>query len=81
MVDDLDRDLAVIGRLFKRDGLIGVVRTPGGFVDFGVEATFEFVIGFIGAYEVGVADDEGFSVVVGVDDPAGNVVGGVGQPK
>ena len=77
MVDDLDRDLA-FGRFLERDGGIGVQRAPRGFVDFGAQGTFEFVVGFVGAGEVGVADDEGFAVVVGVEEPAGDVVGGVG---
>ena len=78
MIDNLDRDLAFIGRFLEGDGFVGVERAPGGFVDFGAEGAFEFVVGFVGACEVGVADDEGFFVVVGVDEPAGDVVGGVG---
>ena len=78
MIDDLDRDLAFVGRFLKRDGFIGVERAPGGFVDFGAQGAFEFVVGFVGAGEVGVADDEGLFVVVRVDEPAGDVAGGVG---
>ncbi len=78
MIDDLDRDLAFIGRFLEGDGFVRVERAPGGFVDFGAEGAFEFVVGFVGAGEVGMADDEGFFVVVGVDEPAGDVIGGVG---
>jgi len=57
MINHLDRDLAGLGFL-KRDGGVGVQRAPGGLVDLGAQGAFEFVVGFVGAGEVGVADDE-----------------------
>ncbi len=76
MIDDLDRDLAGFG-FFKGIGGGGIQRSPGGFVDLGAQGALELFVGLVGASEVGVADDEGLLVVVGVDEPAGNVFGGV----
>ena len=51
---------------------------PGGFVDLGAEGALELFVGLVGAGEVGVADEEALAVVVGVDEPAGDVVGRAG---
>ena len=77
MIDHLDSDFATF---WFRKGIRCrlIQRAPGGFVDFGAQGSFEFVVGFVGAGEVGLADDEEFAVVVRVDEPAGDVVGGVG---
>ena len=48
---------------------------PGRLVDFGPEGAFELFVGLVGPREVGVTDEEAFGVVVGVDEPAGDVVG------
>ena len=52
-----------------------VERLPGVVVHLGLEGTGELVVGLVAAEEVGVADEEGLAVVVGVDEPAGDVVG------
>ncbi len=74
MVDDLHGDLARLGRV---EGLaLGAVEgSPEGFVDLGSEGAFELLEGLVGAEEVGVPDEEAFSVVIGVDEPTGDVVG------
>ena len=74
MVDHLHRDLPA-GRLRKRPALCAVKRRPGRFVDFGLQGALQFFVGLIGAGEVGLADEEAFAVVIGVDEPAGDVVG------
>jgi len=77
VVDHLHRDAA---RLWFVEGT-GSVAAQGGpsvFVDFGSEAVFEGVVGVAGAEEVGVADEEAFLIVVGVDEPAGDALGTVG---
>ena len=50
---------------------------PGFLVDFGFEGCFQGFVGVVGAEEVGLADEEGFHVVVGVDEPAGYAFGSV----
>ena len=73
MVDDLDGDLArAWAREWARDrrvdGFPGLVR------DVGAEGAAELVVGVIGAREVGVADEKGVAVVVGVEESGGDVV-------
>ena len=46
-------------------------------VDLGFERGLQRAVGIVGAEEVGVADEEAFFVVVGVDEPAGDAVGAV----
>ena len=77
MIDHLDRDLAGLG-LLKGVGGRRVQGAPGGLIDLGPQGALQFFVRLVGAGKVGVANDEGFLVVVGVDEPAGNVVGGVG---
>ncbi len=40
-----------------------------------LQGSLELLVGLVGAREVGVADEEALAVVVGVDEPAGDVVG------
>src|SRR3972149_8513246 len=76
MVDDLDGDAAGWrAREGPRDGR--VQGSPGGLVDVGAEGALELVVGVVAAEEVGVAHEEVLGVVVGVDEPAGDVVGRV----
>src|SRR5260221_1188273 len=77
MVDDFDRDLAA-GGPFKGVALGRIQRGPGGLVDFGAQGALELFVRLVGAGEVGVADEETFFVVVGVDEPARDVVGSIG---
>ncbi len=76
VVDDFHGDLARL-RFGKRLTGGRVKRGPSGFVDVGLEGAFEFVVGLVGSGEVGVTDEEALAVVVGVNEPAGDVVGGV----
>ena len=62
--------------LVERPAHRAVETAPGRFVDLGPERPLELVVGFVGPGEVGVADEEALAVVVGVDEPAGDVVGG-----
>ena len=50
-----------------------VERRPLGLVDLGAEGVLQLVVGVLAAAEVGVADEEALAVVVGVDEPAGDV--------
>jgi len=46
-------------------------------IDFGFEGGFKGFVGIVGTEEIGVADEEGFFVVVGVDEPAGDAFGAI----
>lgn len=74
VVDGFDGDAAG-GGLFKGAGGGTVEAVPGLFVDLGFEGGFEGFVGIVLAEEVGVADEKGFAVVVGIDHPAGDAVG------
>ena len=63
--------------LGKGSGGVAIQRFPGFLVDFGFEGGFQGFVRVIRAEEVGVADEEAFFVVVGVDEPAGDAVGAV----
>ena len=76
MVDDFDGDAAGAG-LGEGSGGVAVQGFPGFGVDLGFEGGLERLVGVAGAEEVGVADEEVFFVVVGVDEPAGDAVGAV----
>ena len=52
-------------------------RLPGVLVDFGFQRRLQRPVWIVGTEEVGVADEEALLVVVGVDEPAGNIVGRV----
>ena len=67
---------AIFARLRLGERLAGgrVQCGPSRLVDVGLQGAFEFVIRLLGSGEVGVADEEAFAVVVGVDEPAGDVV-------
>ena len=56
---------------------VAVQRLPSVLVDLGLERGLECLVGIVCAKEVGVADEEAFFVVVGVDEPAGDAVGAV----
>lgn len=51
--------------------------SPTHRVDFRFQRGLESAVGVVGTEEVGVADEEAFFVVVGVDEPAGDAVGAV----
>ncbi len=50
---------------------------PGFLVDLGFERRAQRFVRVVGTEEVGVADEEAFLVVVGIDEPAGDAVGAV----
>ena len=52
-------------------------RFPGFPVDFGLESSLEGFVGVVGAEEVGMADEEAFLVVVGVNEPASDAIGAI----
>ena len=66
-------------RVVERPACCAVKRRPRGFVDFGTQGSLEFVVGtlavFGGTGEVGVADEAALAVVLGVDEPARDVIG------
>ena len=76
MIDHLHGDLPAGGR-GKGAAHRAVERLPVSLVHLGAQRTFELVVGFIGAGEVGVTYEEALFVVVGVDEPAGDAVGAV----
>ena len=76
MVDYFHRDPAILGFL-ERSRCITVQGRPGFFVDLSLKCGLQRAVGVVGAQEVGVADEEAFFVVVGVDEPAGDAVGTV----
>jgi len=76
VVDHLYRDSAGCG-FSEGAGGIAVESCPGFFVDLGLEGGFEGLIGVTCAQEVGVADEEAFHIVVGIDEPAGDAFGAV----
>jgi len=47
---------------------------PGVGVDLGFQGGFQFLIGVLAAEEIGLTDEEAVGVVVGIDEPAGDVV-------
>jgi hypothetical protein len=52
-------------------------RCPGVGVDFCFQCCLQRGVRIVLAEEVGVADEETFFVVVGVDEPAGDLIRGV----
>ena len=76
MVNHFHRDTPGRG-LVKRPGGVAVQRCPGFCVDLRFQGGFQRFVGIVGAEEVGLADEEAFFVVVGVDEPAGDAVGAV----
>src|ERR1700733_11104469 len=56
---------------------IAVESGPGVFVDLGFQRGLEGLVGVVRAWEVGVAGEEAFLVVLGIEEPAGDAVGSV----
>ncbi len=77
VVDDFHGD-ATRGGFVEGSRGVAIERSPGVGVDFGFEGGFEGFVGVVCTEEVGVADEEAFFVVVGVDEPAGDFVGVAG---
>jgi hypothetical protein len=66
VVDDLDGD-PVGPEFIEGVGSVAIEGGPGFFIALGFERGFERLVGGVGAQEVGLADEEDLSVVVGVD--------------
>jgi len=74
VVDDLDGDAT--GRWFLEGAReVAVERFPGVLVDLGLECGLERLVGVVLAQEVGVAHEEALTVVVRVQEPAGDAIG------
>ena len=71
MVYDLHRDAPGL-RFGEGPGGVAVKAGPGVFVDFSLKGGLERLVGIVRPQEVGVADEETFLVIVGVDEPAGD---------
>ena len=76
MINDLHGNPPRFGFL-ERARDVAVERIPGFGVDLGFQGGLQGFVGVVGAEEVGVADEEAFFVVVGVDEPAGDAFGAV----
>ena len=76
MIDDLHRNPPCRG-LVKRPGGVAIQRCPGFCIYLRFQGGFQRFVRVVGAEEVGLADEEAFFVVVGVDEPAGDAVGAV----
>src|SRR5689334_4619537 len=61
-------------RLVEGPGRIAVERGPGICIDFGFKGGLECLIGIVRPEEVGVADEETLLAVIGIDEPAGELV-------
>ena len=77
MVDDLHGDASRFW-LIKGSGGIAVKAFPSFLVDLCFESCFERFVRVAGSQEVGMTDKEAFFVVVGVDEPASNLIGVAG---
>ena len=77
MIDHLHGNSAGF-RFVERPGQVAVQGGPGFLIYFGLQGRLESLVGVVGAQEVGVADEETFFVVVGIDEPAGDAFGPVG---
>lgn len=47
-------------------------------MDFGLEGGLGGFVGIAGAEKIGMADEEAFFVVIGIDEPAGDAFGSAG---
>lgn len=74
MIDHFHRDPPAV-RAFKGTRRIGVECAPRLLVDLRLQCGFERGIGIIRAQEIGVADEEAFFVVIGVDELGGDAFG------
>jgi hypothetical protein len=73
MIDDLHSDTTRFG-FGEEAGGVAIQCGLGFFVDLGFEGGLEGAVGVVCTEEVGVADEETFFVVVGVDEPASDTL-------
>ena len=78
MVDHLHRDPPVL-RPIERPRHLAIQRLPRRLVDLCAQGGFQAFVGVVGAEEIGVADEEAFFVVVGVEHPERDAVGVLGN--
>ena len=57
----------------KRPGCVAFERSPGFLVDFGFESGLEGFVRIICTEKVGMTGEETLFVVIGIDEPAGNI--------
>ena len=76
MIDDLHCNSARFWFVEWTRG-IAVQCLPRFLIDLGFQGRLQSAVRIILAEEVGVADEEAFAVVVGVDEPAGDAFGAV----
>ena len=74
MVDHLHSDAARFW-FVKRPGCIAFERGPGFLIDFGFEGGLEGFVRIVCTEKVGVTGEETLLVVIGIDEPAGNIAG------
>ncbi len=73
MIYNLHGNFACLG-LVEGLALGGVKGSPGRFINFSPEGAFQFFVWLICPGEIGVPDEETLSIVIGVYEPAGDVV-------
>ena len=75
MVDDLYGDLTGLGCIEgASDGAGAVKGFPGVGVNVGFQRILQLLVWVFGSGEIGVADEKALAVVVGVNEPAGDVI-------
>jgi hypothetical protein len=76
MIDNLDGDFAGFGGIEgAADG--GIEGGPGGFVDLSLEGSLDLFELFFTVREISMADEETFAVIIRIDKPAGDILGGI----
>ena len=78
MVHHLHGDLPRLRRV-EGDARRAVELAPFPFVDLGLQGLLEPLVRLLGAEEVGVPQEEALAVVIGVDEPRGDVVRAAGS--
>lgn len=73
MIDDFDCKTACIGPRERARG-VAIERRPGVFVDFGLERSLQRLVRIVRAHEIGVPNEKALLIIVGVDEPGGDVV-------
>jgi hypothetical protein len=74
MIDDFHGEFAGLG-LIEWPAFGAIESIPRGFIDIGTQGALQFIIRFVAAGEIGVADKETLAVVIRVDEPAGDIIG------
>ena len=72
MIDHLHGDAAGFW-LVERPGCVAFERGPGFLIDFGFEGGLEGFVRIICTEKIGVTGEETLLVIIGIDEPAGNI--------